>query len=83
MLLIPLVFWMNLPVPHPHAIPVSAAWWTLSLYTLARLLQIGDHAVRQTLHLLGGHPLKHLFAAAGSGILLVMAVGQKPGQFIW
>ncbi len=77
MLLIPLVFWMNLPAQHPHAIPASAAWWALGLYAVAKLLEVGDHAVLETLHLLGGHPLKHLLAAAGAAVLMRAAVKRK------
>jgi hypothetical protein len=77
MLLIPLVFWMKLPAQHSHAIPASAAWWALGLYALAKLLEIGDHAVLEALHLLGGHPLKHLFAAAGAAVLMRAAVERE------
>jgi hypothetical protein len=74
MLLIPLLFWMKLPAQQPHAIPASPAWWALGLYAIAKLLEIGDHAVLETLHLLGGHPLKHLFAAAGAAVLIRAAI---------
>ena len=76
MLLIPLLFWMKLPAQHPHAIPAGAAWWALGLYAVAKLLEIGDHAVLEALHLLGGHPLKHLFAAAGAAVLMRAAAVQ-------
>jgi hypothetical protein len=78
MLLIPLVFWMKLPAQHRDAIPASAAWWALGLYAVAKLLEMGDHTVLETLHLLGGHPLKHLFAAAGAAVLIRAAVNIKP-----
>jgi hypothetical protein len=78
MLLIPLVFWMKLPAQHPDAIPASAAWWALALYAVAKLLEVADHAVLETLQLLGGHPLKHLFAAAGAAVLIRAAVTGKP-----
>jgi hypothetical protein len=74
MLLIPLVFCMKLPAQHPHAIPASAAWWALGLYAVAKLLEVGDHATLEMLHVMGGHPLKHLFAAAGAAVLVRAAV---------
>ena len=76
MLLIPLVFCMKLPAQHPHAIPASAAWWALGLYAVAKLLEVGDHATLEMLHVMGGHPLKHLFAAAGAAVLMRAAAAQ-------
>jgi hypothetical protein len=77
LLLIPLVFCMKLPARHAHAIHASAAWWALGLYAIAKGLEIGDHAVLEALHWLGGHPLKHLLAAAGAAVLMRAAVKQE------
>ncbi|XVJ69063.1 MAG: ceramidase [Rhizobacter sp.] len=76
MLLVPLLFCMKLPAQHPHAIPASAAWWALGLYAIAKVLEVGDHATMEILHLMGSHPLKHLFAAAGAAALMLAAVMQ-------
>jgi hypothetical protein len=46
----------------------------LGLYAVAKLLEVGDHATLEMLHVMGGHPLKHLFAAAGAAVLLRAAV---------
>ncbi|MFM8899980.1 MAG: ceramidase domain-containing protein [Burkholderiales bacterium] len=74
MLLVLLLFGMKLAAQHSQAIPASAAWWALGLYAIAKLLEIGDHAVLESLHFIGGHPLKHLFAAAGAAMLMHAAV---------
>jgi hypothetical protein len=77
MLLVPLVFGLKLAALHPLAIPARAAWWALGLYAIAKLVEVGDQAVLEHLHMVGGHPLKHLFAAAGAAILMRAAVGRR------
>ena len=74
MLLVPLVFGLKLAAQHARAIPASAAWSALGFYAMAKLLEVGDHAVLEALHFIGGHPLKHLFAAAGAAMLMHAAV---------
>lgn len=58
------------PALHPQALGMRAAWTALALYAAAKALESGDHAVMQALHWTGGHPLKHLLAAAGAALLL-------------
>lgn len=68
MLLIPAL--MHRPALHPQALGGRAAWTALALYAAAKGFELGDHAVMQALHAMGGHPLKHLLAAAGAAVLL-------------
>ncbi len=80
MLLIPMVFLLRLQALHPQALSTRAAWWALGLYAGAKLLEIGDHAVLEALHVLGGHPMKHLLAAVGASVLLAAATQPVPAQ---
>ncbi len=75
MALIPLL--SRRPALHPRALGMRAAWAALALYAAAKALESGDHAVMQTLHWTGGHPLKHLLAAAGAALLLWDACGTR------
>ena len=42
---------------------VTAAWWMILLYFLAKLAEHFDAAIYETLGVVSGHSLKHLFAA--------------------
>lgn len=78
MLLIPAL--MHRHALHPQALGSRAAWTALALYAAAKGFELGDHAVMQALHAMGGHPLKHLLAAAGAAVLLCAVARPSPPQ---
>lgn len=49
---------------------VSSYWWLLSVYILAKLLEMFDSQIHEILLIISGHSLKHIAAAAGLYILL-------------
>jgi len=80
MLLIPLILtWM----PSRFS-SVGYLWLAILAYGLAKLLEHFDHGLFRLLGFLGGHPLKHIAAASGAGLVYLalsrrrLREGQKP-----
>lgn len=72
MLLVPAALLMRLRPRFAAAAPDMAWWGVLLGYTLAKGLELADHAVFDQLGLVSGHTLKHL-AAAGAALWLLAA----------
>ena len=54
------------------------AWWAvLGCYAAAKLMEMADHAVFDTVAVVSGHTLKHLLAAAGAAWLLAAATRSR------
>jgi hypothetical protein len=51
---------------------VSArTWWlVVALYAIAKAVELLDHSIYTTVHLVSGHTLKHMFAAAAAYVLV-------------
>ena len=65
-LVLPLMFWLFPP-------KYSGTWYWFAaagLYLLAKLLEYFDAAIYSALHVMAGHPLKHLAAAAACYAIL-------------
>ncbi|MFM2399471.1 MAG: hypothetical protein RL341_1628 [Pseudomonadota bacterium] len=66
MLLVPL-----LTLLYPGGTIRGSTWWTvLLLYAAAKLCEVLDHQMLDTLSVISGHTLKHLFAAAAAWVLI-------------
>jgi hypothetical protein len=50
---------------------VSAYWWLLAAYLLAKVFEHFDTQIHEILTVVGGHSIKHLSAAVGIYVLLV------------
>lgn len=75
MLLVPIALWLKLPL-RSAAGPPDATWWSvLGLYGAAKLMELADQPVFDTLGFVSGHTLKHLLAAAAALCLVRTAVG--------
>lgn len=44
--------------------PQKLLWWAFALYAIAKVLEMTDRHIGDALHIVGGHPFKHLAAAA-------------------
>ena len=67
------VLTLALAKPMPDAVGLKLGW-VIALYALAKLLELGDHAIYEaTHHLVSGHTLKH-FAAAAAGVPVLLAL---------
>lgn len=74
LILIPLLQWQHrAPAAQRRAFGLA-----IVLYVLAKLCEVGDHALFATLDLVSGHTLKHLLAAVAA-VVLVRAVTAGPG----
>jgi hypothetical protein len=76
MLLVPAALWLEALTPaqrRPAVTPASAWWVVLGFYVAAKVFEVLDHAVFDSIGLLSGHTLKHLLAAAGAGWLACAA----------
>ena len=85
-----LPFWRSLTVRRPTRKPISGAWGiplaaVVALYAVAKLLELGDHAVFGFTHgLVSGHSLKHAVAAlAAWPVIAVMHNLATPRQRIF
>jgi hypothetical protein len=56
----------------------SELWLVLGFYVLAKILEVLDLQVLSALHLVSGHSLKHLTAAASSYCVLRMLRNRQP-----
>ncbi len=55
----------------------------LLIYLLAKVLEVFDMEIFSHLHIaVGGHAMKHILAAAGGGVLLLMLSVRKPLSFV-
>lgn len=70
MLVVPLVLVLRLPATGARLTPASAWWIVLALYGLAKLFELGDRLMFDSLGFLSGHSFKHLLAAAAAWWLL-------------
>jgi hypothetical protein len=46
-------------------------------YALSRLTEVFDHQIFETLRILSGHTLKHIFAAAAAFCIFIMLINRK------
>ncbi len=51
-------------------LPAKLIWLALIFYTLAKLFEHFDHQVYEITGVMSGHPIKHVWAALGSGVFL-------------
>ena len=70
MLLVPLVLALRLPATGTRLVPASAWWMVLGLYGLAKVMELADATVFDTIGFASGHTFKHLLAAAAAWWLL-------------
>lgn len=70
MLLVPAALALRLAPTAPDAVGGRDWIIVLGLYALAKAMEAADQAVLDTLAVVSGHTLKHLFAAAAAGWLL-------------
>lgn len=70
MLLVPAIFALRLPPTAPGAVAGRDWFVVLALYALAKALEVADGPIHEALGVVGGHPVKHLVAAAAAGWLL-------------
>ena len=69
-----LVLWLAALRPVPGALGLRLGW-VMGCYALAKLLEMGDHAIYElSLQMLSGHTLKHLVAAGAAWPVLQMLV---------
>ncbi|MSO92654.1 MAG: hypothetical protein EXQ86_04545 [Rhodospirillales bacterium] len=70
MLGMPVICWL---FPRARYTKVPYIIWVFVLYGVAKLLEVGDHAVFAALGgVVSGHTLKHVFAAAAIGMVMFM-----------
>jgi len=68
-----LVLTLALAKPMAHAVGLKLGW-VIFFYALAKLFELGDHAIYEASHhLISGHTLKH-FTAALAGLPVLMAL---------
>ncbi len=60
--------------PRPQRIAFGIA---ILLYALAKVFELADHAVFDTLGVLSGHTIKHLLATAAAGVIIGEAAGRS------
>ncbi|HUG22132.1 ceramidase domain-containing protein [Piscinibacter sp.] len=70
MLLVPAALALRLVPTGERAVPAGAWWTVLVLYAVAKVMELGDHAVLEALGVTSGHTLKHLLAAGAAWWLL-------------
>jgi hypothetical protein len=68
LLLIPLIFILY-KLPENYLTYISA---TLVFYMISKIAELLDEQIFRLLHVLSGHTIKHLLAAAGTGCILLM-----------
>jgi hypothetical protein len=78
MLLVPAVLALRLAPTGARLTPGSAWWTVLALYGLAKLMEIGDESVFETVGRISGHTFKHLLAALAAWWLLRAATHAEP-----
>jgi hypothetical protein len=61
----------------PAYTQAKAVWAAVALYSLAKLAELGDHAIAGALPT-GGHPLKHLLAAAALAVYVAAVARRRP-----
>ena len=75
LVLIPL--WQAIhPTPRAERIAFGLA---IALYVLAKVAEVNDRAIFESLGLMSGHTLKHLLAAAGAAMIVVGLARRGPG----
>jgi hypothetical protein len=73
-IVLPLMFWLL-----PAKFTGSGYWYgAAGLYLLAKLLEHFDAAIQSALHVMSGHPLKHVAAAAACYAILVAFQTRRP-----
>jgi hypothetical protein len=71
---LPLVFWLFPPKYTGTWYWFAAAGW----YLLAKILEYADAGIYSALHVMSGHPLKHLAAAGACTAILRAFQTRKP-----
>ena len=70
MLVVPAALLLKLPPLHLDAVRHTTWWAVLGLYGAAKLMELADAAVLDTLSFTSGHTIKHLLAATAAACLL-------------
>ena len=70
MLIVPAALLLKLPPLHGDSVRNTTWWALLGLYGAAKLVELADAAVFDTLVFTSGHTIKHLLAAAAAACLL-------------
>jgi hypothetical protein len=65
LVLIPLLQWQH-HAPRREKLALAAV---IALYAIAKVFEVADHSVFDSIAIVGGHTLKHLLAGAASGVI--------------
>jgi len=74
LVLIPMVQWQQ-DSPRPQRM---AFLWAMGLYVMAKVFELADHTVMDSLGLISGHTLKHLLATLAAGMVARSALTSSP-----